>query len=302
MFEKLRYFCCNTAEVIDSSLDVDIIQEEEEDLDNSEYKILALLGTGATSNVYKIKNVDTDKLYACKKIPLQKKRRAYREIKVLKKLNSDLFPKFRKMFIQDNKIHILVDYVDGVELFEVVHASLENNSITKYSAIKYILFMSKCIKTLHDSGFVHLDIKLENFLLINRNPLQLKLIDFGTAHPYKEKLSKIDVTVGTRGYTSLELYRGNYNNKCDVWSLGVCLWILLTSCSPFNHKNVPRRCQEEDFPFHDFYFPTTSHLFHKDKIGCEIFKLIKKMLSPFPSNRCTIDYVIQSPSLNVCII
>ena len=165
MFEKLRYFCCNTAEVIDSSLDVDIIREEE-DLDNSEYKILALLGTGATSNVYKIKNVDTDKLYACKKIPLQKKRRAYREIKVLKKLNSDLFPKFRKMFIQDNKIHILVDYVDGVELFEVVHASLENNSITKYSAIKYILFMSKCIKTLHDFGFVHLDIKLENFILI----------------------------------------------------------------------------------------------------------------------------------------
>ena len=42
MFEKLRYFCCNTAEVIDSSLDVDIIREEE-DLDNSEYKILALL-------------------------------------------------------------------------------------------------------------------------------------------------------------------------------------------------------------------------------------------------------------------
>lgn len=302
MFEKLRYFCCNKAEVMDSSLDVKIIREEEDDLDNTEYKILALLGTGATSKVYKIKNIETEKLYTCKKIPLQKKRRAYREIKVLKKLNSDLFPKFRKMFVQNNNMHILVDYVDGIELFEVVRTSLENDSITKYSAMEYILFMGKCIKTLHESGFVHLDIKLENFLLINSNPLQLKLIDFGTAHPYKEKLSKIDVTVGTRGYTSLELYRGNYNNKCDVWSLGVCLWILLTSGAPFNHKNVPRRCQEDDFPFHDFYFPTTSHLFHKDKIGCEIFKLIKKMLSPFPSNRCTIDYVIQSPSLNVCII
>ena len=41
---------------MDSSLDVKIIREEEDDLDNTEYKILALLGTGATSNVYKIKN------------------------------------------------------------------------------------------------------------------------------------------------------------------------------------------------------------------------------------------------------
>ena len=58
MFEKLRYFCCNKAEVIDSSLGVEIIGEEE-DLNNTEYKIIALLGTGATSNVYKIKNIDT---------------------------------------------------------------------------------------------------------------------------------------------------------------------------------------------------------------------------------------------------
>ena len=47
MFEKLRYFCCNKAEVIDSSLGVEIIGEEE-DLNNTEYKIIALLGTGAT--------------------------------------------------------------------------------------------------------------------------------------------------------------------------------------------------------------------------------------------------------------
>ena len=297
MFEKLRYFCCNKAEVMDSSLDVEIIREEEDDLDNTEYKILALLGTGATSNVYKIKNIDTEKLYACKKIPLQKKRRAYREIKVLKKLNSDLFPKFRKMFVQNNNMHILVDYVDGVELFEVVRAGLENDSITKYSAIEYILFMGKCIKTLHDAGFVHLDIKLENFILIHKDPLRLKLIDFGTAHPYTEKLSKIDVTVGTRGYTSLELYRGNYNNKCDAWSLGVCLWILLTSCAPFNHKNVPRRCQEEDFPFQDFYFPNAGHISRQDEIGDNLFNLIKNMLSPFPSNRFNINDVLTNDSM-----
>ena len=302
MFRKFRYFCCNTAEVIDSSLDTLGIQKGQDELNNTPYKILSLLGTGAASNVYKIKDLDTGKLYACKKMTLEKKRRAYREVHVLKKLNSELFPKFRKLFIENEKMYILLDYVNGVELFEVIRASLENDLITKYNAIEYILLMAKCIKTLHDSGFVHLDIKLENFLLVNETPLQLKLIDFGTAHPYNEKLTKIDITVGTRGYTSMELYGGNYNNKCDVWSLGVCLWILLTSNAPFHHENVPRCCQEENFPFHDFYFPNTHHLFHKDKIGCDLFRLLEKMLSPFSYNRCTIDYVIEDSALNVSII
>jgi calcium-dependent protein kinase len=301
MFRRFRYFCCNAAEVIDlsSSCQETMLEDEPsaENLNDSQYKILTLLGSGATSHVYKIKDINNGKLYVCKKMSLQKKRRAYREVKVLKKLNSDLFPTFRNFFVENNKIHILVDYVNGIELFEVIHASLENNLITKKCAIKYISYMGKCIKTLHDVGFVHLDIKLENFILIHKDPLRLKLIDFGTAHPYTEKLSKIDLTVGTRGYTSMELYRGNYNNKCDVWSLGVCLWILLTSTAPFNHKNVPRRCQEEDFPFHDFYFPNAGHISRQDEIGDNLFNLIKNMLSPFPSNRFNINDVLTNDSM-----
>ena len=301
MFRRFRYFCCNAAEVIDlsSSCQETMLEDEPsaENLNDSQYKILTLLGSGATSHVYKIKDINNGKLYVCKKMSLQKKRRAYREVKVLKKLNSDLFPTFRNFFVENNKIHILVDYVNGIELFEVIHASLENNLITKKCAIKYISYMGKCIKTLHDVGFVHLDIKLENFILIHKDPLRLKLIDFGTAHPYTEKLSKIDLTVGTRGYTSMELYRGNYNNKCDVWSLGVCLWILLTSTAPFNHKNVPRRCQEDDFPFQDFYFPNAGHISRQDEIGDNLFNLIKNMLSPFPSNRFNINDVLTNDSM-----
>ena len=293
MFGKFRNFCCSTGMVIDSTHDPRV-EEIQGSIIKLKYEIVSLLGTGATSDVYKIKDIYTDKLYTCKKISIEQKRRAYREINVLKKIRSDLFPKFRKIFIENNKIHILFDFVMGVELFEVISSDLENKIITKQQSIKYILYMGKCIKALHDEGFVHLDIKLENFLLTGRNPLRLKLIDFGTAHPLKKKLSKIDITVGTKGYSSLELYRGKYNNKCDVWSLGVCFWILLTSYLPFNHNDVPRCGSEKDFPLHYFHFPNENHLLSKINIGDDLFFLLKKMLEPMSHNRCDIEYVLEN--------
>ncbi len=294
MFSKFKKICCRTADVIDNSYpenEIDIIADDDIQKAN-QYEIVSLLGTGGTSNVYKIKNLKTGKFYTCKKMPLSKKRRAYREVTVLKKIKNSYFPTFRKLFIDDNKLHIITDYIEGVELFDVIHAYLEFNLITKDNALKYINYMANCVKALHDLGFVHLDIKLENFVLVNKNPLILKLIDFGTAHPVCDVLKRLDMTVGTRGYTGLEIYRGQYNKKSDVWSLGVCLWILLTSQHAYNHTGVPRRCTEDEFPFHKFYFPNEYHLSKKEDIGENIFNLLNKMLSPLPNTRCSIEYVL----------
>ena len=296
MFSKIKKLCCRTAEVLDTTYpddDNNDIDSEDATLEeNNQYEIVSLLGVGGTSSVYKIKNLTSGKFYTCKKMSLSKKRRAYREVMVLKKIKHSYFPTFRKLFVQDNKLHIITDYIEGIELFDVISACLEHKLITKNIALKYITYMTKCVKALHDSGFVHLDIKLENFVLISRTPLILKLIDFGTAHPIQDKLTKLDITVGTRGYTSLEIYRGQYNKKSDVWSLGVCLWVLLTSQHAYNHKDVPRRCAEEEFPFHKFYFPDEYHTSKKEDIGVNLFDLLNKMLSPLPNSRCTIEYVL----------
>ncbi len=295
MFSKFKKLCCRTADVIDNSYpenEINIMKDDNIERPD-QYQIISLLGTGGTSNVYKIKNLKTGKFYTCKKMPLSKKRRAYREVTVLKKINNSYFPTFRKLFIEDNKLHIITDYIEGVELFDMIHACLEFNLITKKNALKYINYMANCVKALHDSGFVHLDIKLENFVLVNKDPLILKLIDFGTAHPICDTLKRLDITVGTRGYTGLEIYRGQYNKKSDVWSLGVCLWILLTSQHAYNHREVPRRCTEDEFPFHKFYFPNEYHLSKKEDIGENLFNLLNKMLSPLPNSRCSIEYVLE---------
>ena len=67
--------------------------------------------------------------------------------------------------------------------------------------------MADCIKQVHNNQFVHLDIKFENFI-VYKKPFHLKLIDFGTSHPLKVGVAKLQTIAGTIGYTAPELFKG----------------------------------------------------------------------------------------------
>lgn len=86
--------------------------------------------------------------------------------------------------------------------------------------------MYQLISTLnyiHTQGIVHRDLKSENILFDGEN---ITIIDFGTSKHYsKEELMK--KTIGTTIYMAPEVVNGNYNEKCDIWSAGVILYILL---------------------------------------------------------------------------
>lgn len=59
----------------------------------------------------------------------------------------------------------------------------------------------------------------------------MKLADFGTSKHFQKKMRNIK---GTPYYIAPEVLDGNYNEKCDVWSLGVIFYILLSGYPPFN--------------------------------------------------------------------
>ena len=93
-------------------------------------------------------------------------------------------------------------------------------------------------------GYVHLDIKLEN-LLVDDN-YNLILSDFGSAN-YNintDHLMPLYETIGTNMYVSPEVYINYYNNKSDIWSTGVCLYMLLTGSKLY--KNVAEHISSDD--------------------------------------------------------
>ena len=61
----------------------------------------------------------------------------------------------------------------------------------------------------------------------------IKLIDFGTSQVFAEG-EKMELVLGTPYYIAPEVLHGNYDEKCDIWSIGVILFILLSGTAPFN--------------------------------------------------------------------
>ena len=90
----------------------------------------------------------------------------------------------------------------------------------------------------HKYGIVHRDLKPENILYQTKQPdSPLKIIDFGTSKNF-EKRDKLTDICGTPYYIAPEVLDGKYNEKCDVWSVGVIMYIMLCGYPPFNGVNA----------------------------------------------------------------
>jgi len=88
----------------------------------------------------------------------------------------------------------------------------------------------------HSKGVVHRDLKPENILIdtiTQDGHINIKVIDFGAALFFSPK-TKISETLGTPYYIAPEVLMGDYNEKCDIWSIGVVLFVLLSGTAPFN--------------------------------------------------------------------
>lgn len=85
----------------------------------------------------------------------------------------------------------------------------------------------------HSHNVAHRDIQPENILLeyTESGHELVKIIDFGTSIKY-EPDGKIMDTVGTPYYMAPDVFNTHYTNKCDVWSCGVILYLLLSGGKP----------------------------------------------------------------------
>merc|ERR1719198_779972 len=94
--------------------------------------------------------------------------------------------------------------------------------------------MLKSVAYIHSKGICHRDLKLENFVFAGD---QLKLIDFGLSRKYGLGISRMKTAVGTPYYVAPEViskHPSGYTEKCDMWSLGVLLYMMLSGRPPFD--------------------------------------------------------------------
>jgi calcium-dependent protein kinase len=109
----------------------------------------------------------------------------------------------------------------------------------------------------HENRIVHRDLKPENLLLEYNNKTFeegniVKVIDFGTSVEHLDPSEKLKARLGTAYYIAPEVLKGEYDEKCDVWSCGVILYIFLCGYPPFNGENdqlIFQRIKQGKFTF-----------------------------------------------------
>ncbi|KAK8897578.1 hypothetical protein M9Y10_015537 [Tritrichomonas musculus] len=173
------------------------------------YEIIDLIGVGGFGGIYKVKNQKTDQIYAMKTESLSSKRHLIpKESEILKELHEDFFPKYQQSGISEQyQINYLIMNCLGVSIDEIQTYHEYNLDIEIVYHV--CLIMLGIIKSFHSHGFVHRDIKPNNFLIQHNQNFPLVLIDFGLSKrhidPETNKpfpCEKEHSFLGTRKYSS----------------------------------------------------------------------------------------------------
>ena len=204
------------------------------------YICVAQLGKGGYGKVYQVKNKISGKLFACKKLSklnIKNLVKFQREINILMKTDHPNIIKLYEYFESPNSLYLIMEECYGGELFDRIMEHIEKKEMyTEKEAAEIIRQVISAVEYCHNNWIVHRDLKPENLLYFKKgsevnNPL--KVIDFGLSQTLDQK-KILSSKVGTAYYVSPEILAGKYTEKCDIWSAGVILYVLLSGEPPFN--------------------------------------------------------------------
>ncbi|XP_023192924.1 myosin light chain kinase, smooth muscle isoform X3 [Xiphophorus maculatus] len=202
------------------------------------YDVEERLGTGKFGQVFKLLEKSTKKVWAGKFIKAysaKDKENVRQEISIMNSLHHPKLVQCVDAFEGKSDIVMVLEMISGGELFERIID--EDFELTEREVIKYMLQIIDGVNFIHKQGIVHLDLKPENIMCVNKTGSKIKLIDFGLARRLANA-GTLKVLFGTPEFVAPEVI--NYeaiSYPTDMWSIGVICYILLSGLSPFMGDN-----------------------------------------------------------------
>jgi len=219
-----------------------LIEEQRGD-PSKKYKVVKRLGDGSYGTVYSVVNIQNRAIAAMKKIEKVKENEIddmeiKNEIDILKKLDHPNIVKIYEFYNTLTDFFIVTEYCEKGELYGYIKNTYSENQL---AVLFYQVFSG--LSYLHDHHILHRDLKLENIMISDiekdlktkEDYFWIKIIDFGTAKIFKKNKNEKAV-VGSSYYIAPEVLKQKYNEKCDTWSVGVILYMLIVGRAPFDGK------------------------------------------------------------------
>jgi len=257
---------------------------------HTKFNTIKMIGKGSFARVYLIENKKNKKQFAVKAFSKEYllsqpkgKESLMNEIEVMQKLKHPYIMSLEEIHESKNSIYLVVELLEGGELLHYISSKENLSSADYYQVVKCIL---EALSYMSDKKIMHRDLKPDNMILKEKNKLHqctLKIVDFGlsTVCDIPEYLFK---RCGTPGYVAPEVINApsnvniHYSPKCDVFSVGVIFYIMITQRSPFDGKSFKEILQKNKNCHIDF-----DHFRLKNDPNAR--DLIIKMLDKNPDTR-----------------
>eukprot|EP00427_Karlodinium_veneficum_P051594 CAMPEP_0169358642 /NCGR_PEP_ID=MMETSP1017-20121227/28800_1 /TAXON_ID=342587 /ORGANISM="Karlodinium micrum, Strain CCMP2283" /LENGTH=534 /DNA_ID=CAMNT_0009455741 /DNA_START=9 /DNA_END=1614 /DNA_ORIENTATION=+ len=208
-------------------------------LQDEYYVTRTVLGSGCSGNVLLASRVDLKnpqtfavKILQTGNLTADEVAHLQAEIEIFLCMDHPHVARLVDVYETEKSISLVMECMSGGEVFDRV---LKQNGYREGDAADTIKQMLLAVNYVHRHGIVHRDLKLENFLYESRSGRHLKLIDFGFSK-FCDTTSRMHTSCGTLAYVAPEVLLKSYNSQCDLWSMGVIAFIVLSGHMPFYGK------------------------------------------------------------------
>jgi len=206
------------------------------------YRIIKPIGNGAYGEVFLVRNNIDKKKYVMKKIYLKEKEKTLdtlHEVKVLSQLRHPNIVEFYESFQLENRQYlcIIMAYCETGDLFSRIK-SRNGELFEEDQILDWFIQISLALLYMHKKKVIHRDLKTQNIFLTKRNIV--KIGDFGISRVLNNSMDLAKTMIGTPYYMSPEVFENkSYDYKSDIWSLGCCLYEIITLKHAFDAKEMP---------------------------------------------------------------
>eukprot|EP00758_Cryptobia_borreli_P018487 Tbor_TRINITY_DN693_c0_g1::TRINITY_DN693_c0_g1_i1::g.1579::m.1579/K08857/NEK1_4_5; NIMA (never in mitosis gene a)-related kinase 1/4/5 len=258
------------------------------------YKEKKAVGKGSFATVWQLVNQSDNKMYVGKFMDTSMMTEKNRDFALGEAANASKCKhpniiEYIECHKKNGKLMLVFEYADAGDLFAQVNARAPSRYFRETEILLIMSQLCLAVNYLHDRKMMHRDLKTPNIFLTSSGVI--KLGDFGFSRQYDETLSA-DVGstfCGTPYYLAPELWnQAPYNNKADIWSLGVILYELMALNKPFSGSGMRELI---DKVINGRFDPIPSHY------SPELIKLCTSMLSVDPKGRPTVKEIFRNEAM-----
>ncbi|CAG9322057.1 unnamed protein product [Blepharisma stoltei] len=209
------------------------------------------------------------------------------EVEILVGLDHPNIIRLYESYEDDRYFHIVMELCEGGELWDSL---LNKGHYKEKDAAELMIKILRAVNHLHKINICHRDLKPENFMFDSKDhDAELKLIDFGLSQKFGSNSKSMTSIVGTPYYVAPEVLKGSYGFMCDMWSVGVIMFMLLCGDHPFVGKD------KEELYSHILQGSYEFKSVHWRGVSSQAKDLIRKMLALEPKNRITAEEALCHP-------